>query len=101
MAPVATVPHKANNHQRYLPEKTKIASHATHEFDLEASGSEAGALQPVSEPKEAAWEGFGGEEGEEAEDSNEEGGSDADSIDVVLEGKEQEKPILPKDAEEE
>jgi U3 small nucleolar RNA-associated protein 18 len=99
MAPVTTIPHKANNHERYLPEKTKNATNLPSDVDLEESDNEAGALQPVDEPQEVDWEGFGGEE--EANNSDDGGESDAESIQIQLEPKKQEKPILPKDAEEE
>jgi U3 small nucleolar RNA-associated protein 18 len=99
MAPVTTIPQKANNHQRYLPQQTKNATNLPSDVDLEESDNEAGALQPVNEPQEADWEGLGGEE----ETNNSEDGdeSDADSIEIQVEPKKQEKPILPKDAEEE
>ncbi|EAT89383.2 hypothetical protein SNOG_02652 [Parastagonospora nodorum SN15] len=96
------MPHKSGNHQRYLPEKTKNAPIFPPDVDLEESNSEAGALQPVSEPKQPEWEGFGEEDeanGSEEEEQEEEE-SDDDSIQIQLET-EQEKPILPKDAEEE
>lgn len=99
MAPVATIPHKANNHERYLPEKSKSTANARPEYDLEESDAEAGALELVDEPKETKWEGFGGDA--EADNNVDGEESDEDSIDVVLEQKKQGKPILPKDAEEE
>lgn len=98
MAPVTTRPHKANNHQRYKPEKANNnAPQLPSDVDLEESDNDAGALQHVDEAREPEWEGFGGEdnEGDEAEES------DADSFTFQLEPKTQEKPILPKDAEEE
>jgi U3 small nucleolar RNA-associated protein 18 len=106
MAPVATIPHKSNNHQRYLPEKTRNAPELPSDVNLEESDDESGALQPVSEPKKPEWEGFGGKaesvgSEEEADSSEDEEESDADSIQIQLETKKQEKPILPKDAEEE
>jgi U3 small nucleolar RNA-associated protein 18 len=105
MAPVTTIPHKANNHQRYMPEKPKNASTLPSDVDLGGSDDESGALQPVSESKEPEWEGFGGEKEEEEVDdissSEVEEESDDDSIDIQIETKKQEKPILPKDAEEE
>jgi U3 small nucleolar RNA-associated protein 18 len=111
MAPVTTAPHKPNHRQRYLPEKTKNAPTLPSDVDLEESDDETGALQPVSEPKAPEWEGFGGEnesedesseeEEEEASSSEDEEDSDADSIQIQLETQKQEKPILPKDAEEE
>lgn len=99
MVPVTTIPHKANNHQRYLPEKTKNAPTLPSDVDLEESDNEAGALQLVSEPQQPEWEGFGEEE--QANNSEEEGESDADSIQNQLETKKEDKIILTKDAEEE
>jgi U3 small nucleolar RNA-associated protein 18 len=105
MAPVTTIPHKSNNHQRYMPEKIKNAPALPSDVDLEESDDESGALQPVSEPKEPEWEGFGGQkedqDEEESSSSEEDEESDDDSIDIQIETKKQEKPILPKDAEEE
>lgn len=98
MAPVTTKPHRANGHQRYMPEKSKNNSpQLPSDVDLEESDNDAGALQPVDQAQEPEWEGFGGEdnEGNGAEES------DADSVTFSLEPKKQEKPILPKDAEEE
>lgn len=98
MAPVTTRPHKSNNHQRYLPKKSKNdAPQLPSDVDLEESDNEAGALQPVDKAPEPEWEGFDGEDNE----SNEDEESDADSVTFQLEPKKQEKPILPKDAEEE
>ncbi|KAH7410193.1 WD40-repeat-containing domain protein [Phaeosphaeria sp. MPI-PUGE-AT-0046c] len=98
MAPVTTRPHKANDHQRYLPEKSKSdAPQLPSDVDLEESDNEAGALQPVEETREPEWEGFDGEDDKSSEVSD----SDADSVTFQLEPEKQEKPILPKDAEEE
>lgn len=99
MAPVTTKPHKANGHKRYLPEKTKSAS-IPAEFDLQQSDDEAGALQLVHEPRDVEWEGFDGEDDEE-EGNEESEDSDADSVQIKLGEQKQEKPVLPKDAEEE
>jgi U3 small nucleolar RNA-associated protein 18 len=66
---------------------------------LEESDTETGALQPVSEPQEPEWEGFEGEAKDSDNEQEEE--SDVDSIQIELETKKVEKPILPKDAEEE
>jgi U3 small nucleolar RNA-associated protein 18 len=99
MAPVSTKPHKANGHKRYLPEKTDTTPKLPHDVDLEESTNEAGALQPVSEPKDTAWEGFGDEK--QTDNSGDEDEGDADSMQLELEKQKLEKPILPKDAEEE
>jgi U3 small nucleolar RNA-associated protein 18 len=100
MAPVQTIPHKSNNHQRYLPEKTKNAPTFPSDVDLAESDNEGGALQLVREPQQPEWEGFGEEE--EANNSEEdEDESDVNSVQIQTEAKKEEKPILPKDAEEE
>jgi U3 small nucleolar RNA-associated protein 18 len=101
MAPVATVPHKANNHQRYMPEKANNATKLDPGFVLEENDTETGALQPVNEPQEPEWEGFGGEEEAKDSDNEDEEGSDADSTQMNVEAQKHEKIILPKDAEEE
>ncbi|RMZ69527.1 small nucleolar ribonucleo complex subunit [Pyrenophora seminiperda CCB06] len=103
MAPVATLPHKSGGHKRYNPETT--GGVARHQADLEAGNSdaEAGALQRVEEPQDADFEAFGTDEehvngeaqGEESEES------DSDSMEMQLEQKVTEKPVLPKDTEEE
>lgn len=98
-APVTTAPHRANNHERFLPPTTKNASKSTTEFTLEESDTEGGALQPVNDQMDTEWEGFGVEE--EVPINNQEEDSDLDSVDAVLESTKEEKPILPKDAEEE
>jgi U3 small nucleolar RNA-associated protein 18 len=100
MAPVTTLPHKSGGHQRYLPEKTNGPERYQSELAAGNGDDEAGALQPVKEPENDDFEGFG------TDGENENGGvqddeSDAESIDIQLESKKQEKPILPKDAEEE
>ena len=100
MAPVTTLPHKSGSHQRYKPEKTNGA--AKHQADLEAENSdaEAGALQQVEEPEDDDFQGFGTDDEHvtgEAQDEE----SDSDSMDIQLEQKPKEKPVLPKDAEEE
>ena len=98
MAPVKTTPHKSGGHQRYVPEKTKNPAR----FQPELEGGDdanAGALQPVKEPQEDDFEGFGTEE-ESEEDGVQDEDSDAESIDIQTESK-REKPVLPKDAEEE
>jgi U3 small nucleolar RNA-associated protein 18 len=100
MAPVTTLPHKSGGHQRYLPEKTN--GPARYESDLAAGNGddEAGALQPVKEPENDDFEGFG-TDGENRNGGAQDDESGAESIDIQLESKKQEKPILPKDAEEE
>jgi U3 small nucleolar RNA-associated protein 18 len=101
MAPATTIPHKSGGHQRY---KTTESDSATrHQADLAAddSDAEAGALQPVKEPQnEDGFEGFG-TEGEEGNNEAQSGDSDEESINIQLDPKLQEKPVLPKDAEEE
>ncbi|KAH7091414.1 WD40-repeat-containing domain protein [Paraphoma chrysanthemicola] len=99
MAPVATKPHKANGHRRFLPEDNVATPKLPSDVDLEESDHETAALQRVTAPKHTEWEGFGSEK--QAEGSSDEEESDADSIQLVLEKQKLEKPILPKDAEEE
>lgn len=99
MAPVTTVPHKSNNHQRYLPEKQKNASASRPEFDLDESDAEAGALQPVSDPRDTEWKGL--DVAEDAQDSDNEEESDDGGEDIAMEDKIPQKVIQPKDAEEE
>ncbi|KAF2853875.1 U3 small nucleolar RNA-associated protein-like protein [Plenodomus tracheiphilus IPT5] len=97
MAPVTTAPHRAGGHKRYLPEASN--QFAKHQADLapEESDANSNALQPVKEPE---WDGF---DDEDKEDGGEDGpkDSDAESIDIQLEARNNEKIILPKDAEEE
>ena len=94
----------AKKAQRYLPTETKRAPVQKPLFDPEPSDTEAGALQPTNGAAEPAWEGFDREDGdseneeESSEESNEED-SDDESVEVVT--KKKEKPVLPKDAEEE
>lgn len=100
MAPATTIPHKSGGHRRFQPAKPDAAS--KHQVDLAAgdSDAEAGALQRVNESQqEDDFEGFG-TEGEDANDGAQ--GSDSDeSIHIKIDHKMQEKPVLPKDAEEE
>lgn len=101
MAPVKTAPHRANNHERYLPETaTKHAPNNAPNLALDDSDTVDGALQPVNNRLDSEWEGFGGQE-EEAPAVGAEEDSDAESVDVELDSLKDEKPILPKDAEEE
>ncbi|EUC49582.1 hypothetical protein COCMIDRAFT_1627 [Bipolaris oryzae ATCC 44560] len=100
MAPATTIPHKSGGHQRYKAVKSDGATR--HQADLAAgdSDAEAGALQPVKEPQEDEFEDFG-TEGEDESDEAQGNDSDEESIDIQLEKKAQEKPVLAKDAEEE
>jgi U3 small nucleolar RNA-associated protein 18 len=99
MTPVTTLPHKSNGHERYLSETSHVATKLPLN-DLQESDTEAGALQPVKEPEEPEWEGLGDEE--DAQNGGlESEGSDADSVQIQIETPKREKPILPKDAEEE
>jgi U3 small nucleolar RNA-associated protein 18 len=100
MAPVTTLPHKSGGHQRYLPEKTNGAARYQSELEVPNSDAEAGALQPVKEPEDADFEGFGNNEDNQNDGAQDEE-SDGESIDIQLESKKKEKPVLPKDAEEE
>ncbi|KAI0576622.1 WD40 repeat-like protein [Pyrenophora tritici-repentis] len=98
MAPVTTVPHKSGGHQRYT---VKTNGAEKHQADLEAGNSdaEAGALQQVEEAQDD-FEGFGTDD-EEHVNGEAQQESDSDSMDIQLEQKPKEKPVLPKDAEEE
>lgn len=101
MAPATTIPHKSGGHQRYKAAKSDGAT--KHQADLAAgdSDAEAGALQPVKEPQEEdEFEDFG-TEGEDKNNGAQSDESDEESIDIELEQKQKEKPVLPKDAEEE
>jgi hypothetical protein len=89
MAPAKTIPHKSGGHQRYADEKAKDPARFQSELEGSDDDANAGALQPVKEPQDGDFEGFGTEED-----------SDGESIDIQTE-KKQEKPVLPKDAEEE
>lgn len=100
MAPATTIPHKSGGHQRYSAGKTNNATR--HQADLDAgdSDAEAGALQPLKEARDDDFEGFG-TEGEDEDGGAQGGDSDAESVDFKLDSKLQQKPVLPKDAEEE
>ncbi len=102
MAP-KNAPHRANNGKRFLPKTADHVPTLRPEFDLEPSDAEAGALQPWRDVKEPEWEGVDEEHGEvEAEGKPD---SDEESVDMAVEHKEKrkkkDKPVLPKDAEEE
>jgi U3 small nucleolar RNA-associated protein 18 len=99
MAPVKTIPHKSGGHQRYAPEKANDPARYQSELEGGDDDANAGALQPVKEPQEDDFEGFGIEE-ESGNNGAQDEDSDAESIDIQTE-KKQEKPVLPKDAEEE
>ncbi|KAF1830940.1 U3 small nucleolar RNA-associated protein-like protein [Decorospora gaudefroyi] len=102
MAPVAAIPHKSGGHQRFLPEKTNDVARYQAELEAGDAGSdrEAGALQPVKEAEEANFEVFGTDE-EDGNGGAQSEASDAESMDIQLEQQKKEKPVLPKDAEEE
>ena len=90
--------------QRYAPEPTKKSQPSKPLFDPEPIDAEAGALQPSNSTVEPDWEGFDGDDGEEQEESSEEESSDEESSDdesVKVTTNKNEKPILPKDSEEE
>lgn len=100
MAPVMTTPHKSGGHKRFLPPKSSDPARFQSELESQGSHAEELALQPVKEPQESEWEGFDAQEGDKDSESEEED-SDAESIALELEQKKLEKPVLPKDAEEE
>ncbi|KAF1973351.1 WD40 repeat-like protein [Bimuria novae-zelandiae CBS 107.79] len=112
----------SNGAKRYLPTQTKETAPPKPLFDPEPSDTEAGALQPANGSQEPEWEGFeegreSQEHGESSEDGSSEDGSsedgssedessedessEAESSQVATKKKKMEKPILPKDAEEE
>jgi len=99
MAPAKTIPHKSGGHQRYAPEKAKDPARFQSELEGSDDDANAGALQPVKEPQDDDFEGFGTEE-EAGNNGAQDEESDDESIDIQTE-KKQEKPVLPKDAEEE
>lgn len=81
-----------------MPPKANDVSTSRPEFDLEPGDTQASALQTHGGTVEAEWEGF--DEEDEAISNND--GSDNGSMDIVVEKKQKkEKPVLPKDAEEE
>ncbi|KAF1848614.1 WD40 repeat-like protein [Cucurbitaria berberidis CBS 394.84] len=100
MAPVATLPHKSGGHKRYLSAKKSDPARFQSELESEGSDADAGALQLAKGPQEPAWEGFDDQDEGKASEKGV-GSSDSESIDVELESTKKEKPILPKDAEEE
>ncbi|KAI4645606.1 uncharacterized protein J4E79_010784 [Alternaria viburni] len=99
MAPAKTIPHKSGGHQRYAPDKAKDPARFQSELEGSDDDANAGALQPVKEPQDDDFEGFGTEE-EAVNNGAQDDESDDGSIDIQTE-KKQEKPVLPKDAEEE
>ncbi|PVI01771.1 U3 small nucleolar RNA-associated protein-like protein [Periconia macrospinosa] len=90
---------KASKRERFLPPKAKDTPLFPPEFDLKEDEAQAGALQPVNAPA-ADWEGFGTEE-EDNEDDEEDEDEDEKVMKIAVEKKQKEKPVLPKDAEEE
>lgn len=101
MAPVKTAPHRSNNHKRYLPEDVNKAK---FQHDLEGSDTEDRALQTVTKPQDDDdddFEGFGDEDAAKDDANDDDDDSDAESMKIVVESKEPEKVVLPKDAEEE
>ena len=88
-----TIPHKSNDHKRYLAEEAN--ENAGFTIDLNGSDAEGKALQTGNKSNESDFEGFGSENG------NKEGDDDSDADDVKINIEEnKEKAILPKDAEE-
>jgi U3 small nucleolar RNA-associated protein 18 len=102
MAPKTKTAHKSNNHERFSTGIANGTLKIRPEYDLEPSDTEAGALQVVPDATELEWEGFdeddGKDNGEDAGENEEDESSDDASVDIVLKT---EKPMLPKDAEEE
>ncbi|KAF2631381.1 WD40 repeat-like protein [Macroventuria anomochaeta] len=100
MAPskTKTMPHKSNNHKRYLADD--VTENASFTIDLNGSDGEGKALQTVNKSNDSDFEGSGSEDGDKDGEEEEED-SDAESAKINIEKKEKEKAILPKDAEEE
>lgn len=73
----------------------------TNGLSLEESDHEANALQVVAESEDEEFQGFGRDEEANGQEDEEEDDSDDDSIKIDLGKQKVEKPILPKDAEEE
>jgi len=101
MAPSTKTARTLNAHERVAPGITKDAPKFRPEYDLEPNDTEEAALQVVSTGTEQDWEGFEERDADEGEDVDEEedASSDDESVEIVVEKKE--KPVLPKDAEEE
>lgn len=100
MAPskTQTVPHKSNNHRRYLADDATENAGST--IDLNGSDAEGKALQTLNKSNDSDFEGFGSEE-EDKDEKEDAEDSDAASVEFNIEEKKKEKVILPKDAEEE
>ena len=101
MAPSTRTARPTSTTEPSFPGNAKNVPRFRPEYDLEPSDTEEGALQLVSPTTGSHSEGFEEANGGEEEDSNEEDteSSDEGSVDIVVEKKE--KPVLPKDAEEE
>ena len=100
MAPskTKTVPHKSNNHKRYLAYDAN--ENVGFTIDLNGSEAEGKELQTVYMSNGSDFEGFGSEDGDK-DGADEEEESDAESVKFNIEEKKKEKVVLPKDAEEE
>lgn len=100
MAPskTKTVPHKSNNHKRYVADDSN--ENAGFTIDLDGNEAEGKELQPVSKPVDSDFEGFGSEDGDKDDDEEAED-SDAASVEIKIQEKKSERVVPPKDAEEE
>jgi U3 small nucleolar RNA-associated protein 18 len=100
MAPSTTTARTSDIHKRGAPANTKDVPRFRPEYDLEPSDTED-SLQVVRTATEPDWAGSEEEDSDEEKDGDEEeaDSSDGASVDVVV--KKKEKPMLPKDAEEE
>lgn len=94
-----TMPHKSNNHQRYLADDSAESQGFT--IDLNGSEAEGKELQTLNKANDSDFEGFGSDDGDKDIAAEEGDDSDADSVDINIEEKKKERVIPPKDNEEE
>ncbi|KAF2445679.1 WD40 repeat-like protein [Karstenula rhodostoma CBS 690.94] len=99
MAPSNRAAQSANGPKRHLPPQTKESTPSKPLFDPEPSDTEVGTLRHADGATAPDWEGVDGEDGESEEGEEEEESSSEESVQIVT--KKKEKPILPKDADEE
>lgn len=101
MAPATTIPRKSGGHQRFQAAKSDAATRHQADLAVGDSDEEAGALQRVNESQQDDdFEGFGTEK-EDENNGVQDSDSDEESVHIQVDQKLQEKPVLPKDAEEE
>lgn len=93
------MPHKSNNHQRYLADDSVESPGFT--IDLDGNEADGKALQTLNQANDSDFEGFGSEDGDKAGAEDEAEDSDAESVEFNIEEKKKERVIPPKDTEEE